>query len=184
MALNIEFTIRTGKDIDMKRQKQNNKHSKTKKQNRSKPASTSKNLLSRRNFFQNIRNGAIATVIVGGGVWFVVDDVMATLDEQDLTKIGNGIPTIVQIHDPQCSQCIALQRETRKALENFDNGKLQYLVANIKSAEGRTLAAIHHVRHVTLLLFDAKGKRRQILTGPNQSDYLTGVFRQHMEKFG
>ncbi|MBL4740772.1 MAG: hypothetical protein JKY12_07245 [Sneathiella sp.] len=168
----------------MKRQRQNDPHSKKKKQNQPKRMPASKKALSRRDFFNNLRNGAIATVIVGGGAWFVVDEVMATLDEQDLTKIGNGIPTIVQIHDPQCSQCIALQRETRRALENFGNDKLQYLVANIKSAEGRALAAAHGVQHVTLLLFDAKGKKRQVLAGPNQSGYLTDVFRQHLEKFG
>ncbi|MEH6404921.1 MAG: hypothetical protein V7750_16205 [Sneathiella sp.] len=162
--------------------RQNDKHSK--KQNQTKRPAASKKALSRRSFFNTMRNGAIAALIVGGGAWFVVDEVMATLDEQDLTKLGNGIPTIVQIHDPQCSQCIALQRETRKALENFENGKLQYLVANIKSDEGRTLAATHGVRHVTLLLFDSKGKRQKILAGPNQSGYLTDVFRQHLEKFG
>ncbi len=166
----------------MKRQRQNHKNSKMKHQK--KPIGAPKKTPSRRAFFQLVRNGAIAATVVGGGVWFVVDDVMATLDEQDLSKLGNGIPTIVQIHDPQCPQCIALQRETRKALGKFEKGHLQYLVANIRSAEGRALATTHNVPHVTLILFDSLGKRRQILTGPNQSGYLKEVFQRHLDKFG
>ncbi|MEH6496420.1 MAG: hypothetical protein V7740_11810 [Pseudomonas marincola] len=162
----------------MKRQNQN------KKQNQTKSAPRQKKATTRRAFFRNIGNGAIGAAIVGGGVWFVVDEVMATLDEQDLSKIGNGIPTIVQIHDPQCSLCIALQRETRKALKKFDEGKLQYLVANIKGVEGRALAASHGVRHVTLVLFDGNGKRQQILAGSNQSSFLTDVFQRHLDKYG
>lgn len=170
-----------GKDIGMKRQRQNNKHSKS--PNQTKPIVALKKALTRRTFIQNVRDGIITAAFFGGGAWLVFDDVMATLDEQDLSKLGNGIPTIVQIHDPQCPMCTALQRETRKALDNFDTGQLQYLVANIKSVEGRALATTHGVEHVTLLLFDAMGTRRQILTGPNQSSYLTEVFQQHLEKY-
>jgi len=172
----------TGKMRAMKQQK--DKLSKKKNQSEANSKATSKKALTRRNFLSNVRNGAIATTIVVGGAWFIVEDVMATLDEHDLTRLGNGIPTIVQIHDPQCPKCVALQRETRKALENFDSNKLQYLVANIRSSEGKALANTHDVAHVTLLLFDAKGKRRQILAGQNQRDYLTEVFRQHLAKYG
>jgi len=165
----------------MKQQK--HKLSKKKNQTGTHSNAASKKAPTRRDFLSNVRNGAIAAAVVVGGAWFIVDDVMATLDEHDLTRLGNGIPTIIQIHDPQCPKCIALQRETRKALENFDEGKLQYLVANIRSSEGRALAATHEVAHVTLLLFDAKGRRQQILAGQNRSDYLTEVFMQHLAKY-
>jgi len=168
----------------MTRQKKNDKHSNKKKRNQPKTGSATKKASTRRDFFATVRNGAIAAAVVGGGTWFVVDEVMATLGEHDLAKLGNGIPTVVQIHDPQCPLCVALQRQARKALDNFDKGELQYLVANIKSKEGRAFATAHGVPHVTLLLFDAKGKQQQVLSGPNQSGYLTDVFRQHLEKFG
>lgn len=168
----------------MKRQKQKSKHLKTKNQNGKAPAQASGKAPTRRDFFNKVRNGVIAAVVVGGGGWFVADEVMATVQEHDLTKLGNGVPTVVQIHDPQCPKCVALQREARKALENFEEDQLQYLVANIRSPEGRALAATHGVSHVTLLLFDAAGKNRQVLAGQNRSDYLTEAFQKHVDKYG
>ena len=138
----------------------------------------------RRGFLKKARNGAIATFVVGTGGWFAIKDVCATMCEHDLSKIGNGLPAVVQIHDPQCPRCVALQREARDAMCELDSDKLQFLVANIRSEEGRKLAAAHGVGNVTLLLFDAKGRRRDIVAGPNESDYLTKVFQRHLARFG
>jgi len=168
----------------MKRQKR-----RTKRQNRgtAKPQArteTANVTPGRRDFLRKVRNGAVATVVVGTGGWFLIGKVRATMREQDLTQIGNGNPTVVQIHDPQCPQCAALQRETRDALCEVGSGDLQYVVANIRSPEGRQLAAAHGVGHVTLLLFDGEGKRRSILAGPNTSDYLADIFRSHLKRYG
>lgn len=137
--------------------------------------------IDRREALGRLRNGALVAVGVGGLGWYVVSEVRAGIEEADLSKIGNGMPTIVQIHDPQCPVCQALQRETRDALERFEDGELQYLVANIRQDKGRRLADKHGVQHVTLLLFDGQGERREILTGPNTSDNLERIFRQHLE---
>ena len=135
---------------------------------------------SRRSFLRKAAGGAAAVAALGGVGWYFVSSVQATNREADLSKIGNGIPSVVQIHDPQCPTCRALQREVRDALEAFDDGELQYLVANIRSDEGRGLALAHDVGHVTLLLFDADGERRHVLAGPNTSEYLEEAFRQHL----
>ena len=172
----------------MKRQKRRNKR--PKKQNRAAPvpavptaeAPSEDEAPSRRAFLGKMRNGAIAALVVGGGGWFAVGKVRAMMREQDLTRIGNGIPTVVQIHDPQCSQCLALQRETREALCEFSDDDLQYVVANIRSAEGRALAATHRVGHVTLLLFDGNGERRMVLSGPNRAENLADAFRRHVAR--
>lgn len=138
----------------------------------------------RRSFLKLARNGAIGAVVVGGGGWYLVQDVSARIREHDLTRIGNGVPTVVQIHDPQCPQCTALQREARRAMSDFDDSELQYLVADINRFEGRRLAAAHGVGHVTLLLFDAEGEMRGALVGPNDSDYLAQEFRRHLADSG
>ncbi len=144
-----------------------------------------KKKLSRRDFMSNVGYGALGVAIVGGGSWFFVEEVRATMRESDLTQIGNGIPAVVQIHDPQCSQCAALQRESREALcEMAGSGQLQFLVADIRTTKGRQFAASHNVGHVTLLLFDANGRRRGVLSGPNTSETLTGVFERHLERYG
>ena len=64
-------------------------------------------------------------ILAGGGGWYLVSEVRATIAEQDLSRIGNGIPAVVQIHDPQCPRCLALQRETRKAMSGFADDELQ-----------------------------------------------------------
>ncbi len=136
--------------------------------------------VNRRGFLSKFRNGALLFAAVGAVGWYVVSEVRAGIDEADLTKIGNGIPTIVQIHDPQCPVCQALQKEARTALEAFEDNELQYLVANIRQDKGRDLAAKHGVQHVTLVLFDGKGERKEILAGPNTAGYLEEAFRRHL----
>ncbi len=121
--------------------------------------------------------GALAAVLAAGG-WYAIDYVVGTVGELDLTKIGNGTPTIVQIHDPNCPRCVELQGETRDALGNFDDDELQYLVANIRSEEGRAFAQDQGVGHVTLLLFDGKGQRTNVLVGNNSSESLERAFRR------
>ncbi|MEM8951332.1 MAG: thioredoxin domain-containing protein, partial [Pseudomonadota bacterium] len=125
-------------------------------------------------------NSALAVAAVGGVGWYVVSEVRAGIEEGDLSKIGNGIPTIVQIHDPQCPTCQALQREAREALDQFEDGELQYLVANIRQDKGQRFAAKHGVPHVTLLLFDGAGEHRHTLSGPNTAQNLERAFRQHL----
>ena len=132
---------------------------------------------SRREFLSTVANVALITAASGGAGWYLIDEVCATTRENDLTRIGNGIPAVVQIHDPECPRCRALQAEARDAMSNFNENDLQYLVANIRLDKGRQLANKHRVGHVTLLLFDGKGRRRGILSGPSTSDYLETAFR-------
>jgi len=129
---------------------------------------------------RKFRNGGIAVAVLGGGGWLAIRDVQATIQEHDLSRIGNGVPTVVQVHDPNCSLCIALQKETRAAVEEFEDGEIQFLVANIRDARGQKLATEHGVGHVTLLLFDGKGRRREIMRGPNDRAILEPAFRQFL----
>ncbi len=138
---------------------------------------------SRRDTLRLLRNGALVAVGLGA-VGFGVTSVQATMAEHDLTRIGKGIPAIVQIHDPQCSLCLALQKQTRKALRKFDTGELTYLVANINTPEGAALAARYGVPHVTLLLFDGAGEMHQVVRGPSTRDILETTFSDHLKAVG
>ncbi len=165
--------------------KQGKRAAKRPNQHKNRPAAkaaTGAQSLDRRNVLGKMRNAALAAAGVGAVGWYVVSEVRAGIQEADLTRIGNGIPTIVQIHDPQCPVCQALQKEARKALAEFQEGELQYLVANIRQDKGRRLATQHGVQHVTLLLFDGKGERQEILAGPNTSADLERAFRRHLER--
>jgi hypothetical protein len=138
----------------------------------------------RRRFLEFARNWGIMTVAATGGGWYLVNNFVSAAQELDLSKIGNGIPTVVQIHDPECSRCRELQKQTRDAMESFDNNELQFLVANIRQDKGRELAETHRVGHVTLLLFDGDGKRRGTLVGVNPSKELVSTFRRHIKQHG
>ncbi len=135
---------------------------------------------SRRAFLQyGIAGGAVA--VVGG--YFGVTSLQASICEADLTKLGKGTPTIVQIHDPQCPVCNRLQREARKAIKAMDGDQPDFLVANIKTLEGSTFAADHGVPHITLLLFDGKGEMKQVIQGPHSRDQLQPIFEAHMARY-
>lgn len=119
--------------------------------------------------------GLIAAVVAGGGVAFVAD-VRETLAEEDLSRIGGGVPTVVQVHDPSCPTCRALQKEARAALADFEDGEIQYLVANLSQDDGRAFANQHGVEKITLVIFDRNGRRRQILRGPSTRERLKTIF--------
>ena len=148
------------------------------------PSTPKKKVRSRRDFLQNIGYGVIGIGVVGGGGWYLASSVRAGILEGDLSRIGNGMPTVVQIHDPQCPQCRALQKEARAALAELDESEIQYLVANIRQADGRALATAHGVGHVTLLLFDGQGNRRGVLTGQHSSDILLMEFERLIRRSG
>ncbi|NRB02497.1 MAG: thioredoxin family protein [Rhodobacteraceae bacterium] len=139
---------------------------------------------SRRAFLRWARNGALALPVVGVGGFLTVQSVQASICEADLTKIGNGKPAIVQIHDPQCTLCQSLMRQTRRALRPFDGDTFSYLVANVNTQEGQELARTYNVPHVTLLLFDGAGELVEVLRGTQESSDLRPVFAAHLDQFG
>lgn len=138
----------------------------------------------RRDVLRRYRNRGIALAVIASAGWFIVDDVQATAREHDLTRIGNGIPTVVQIHDPNCALCANLQKETRAAIKDFAGDDLQFLVANLRDSRGRKLATDNSVGHVTLLLFDGEGKRRDILRGTRDRTELEPLFRKFVRRHG
>lgn len=141
-------------------------------------AATNQPGTSRRNVLRMARNGVIGLGVVGAIGFYFVQNVSSTMHEHDLKRVGNGKPTIVQIHDPQCSSCVALQRETKQALKNFDDEDLDYVIANIKTPEGRDFANRYGAQHVTLLLFDKDGALQGVLQGQRGRGELQFAFEQ------
>jgi len=123
---------------------------------------------------------ALGLAAVGGGGAAFAYDFMRTLGEHDLTKVGKGVPTIVQIHDPSCALCRSLQRETRTALKSFDADAVTYLVANIRSAEGAAFANRLGRGHVTLVLFDGAGTPVHTIEGVTPAHRLRAAFARYL----
>ncbi|WP_299688029.1 hypothetical protein [uncultured Tateyamaria sp.] len=123
--------------------------------------------------------GAVAsTLVLGGGIWGL-SSFRTYAAEHDLSRVGQGAPAIVQVHDPQCPTCTALQKQTRRALRDFDDCGLTYLVADIKTPEGAAFARRFNVPHVTLLLFDGAGDLKRTVRGLHDSPHLAEVFAAH-----
>ncbi len=132
--------------------------------------------LSRRFLLRRAGYGLVGAMTLGGAGTWGVNHVQTIRTEHDLSIIGQGVPVVVQVHDPQCPICNALQSQTRKALRNFSDQNVHYRIANIRTPEGTAFAAKHGVPHVTLLLFDAEGRLRDTLQGPHQAEELRPAF--------
>ena len=126
--------------------------------------------MSRRNA---LRAAAAAVVLVGGGVALHRHDVQAR-EMHDLATIGQGVPTVVQVHDTTCPLCRNLMSATRKAIEDFP--AVNYRVADISTADGREFQTKYNAQKVTLILLDAQGKRLRTLTGVRTPDELRELF--------
>ena len=104
----------------MKRQKKQHRHkskrTRTAAQARTSAIDMADDALSRRSLLKRFRTGGIVAVVAAGGGWALMREVQATVREHDLSRIGNGKPAVVQIHDPECPRCVALQREARDAV--------------------------------------------------------------------
>ena len=152
----------------------------TKKRNtRKKSVKTEGNTseLSRRQVLRMIRYGALGAVAMGGAGYFGVGSFRAYAAEHDLSRVGQGNPVIVQIHDPQCAMCTELQRETRKALKCFDDEDVLYLVASIKTDAGARFAASMGLPHVTLVLMNGSGEVQEVLQGVRDRTQLKPHFQ-------
>ncbi|MEL6840180.1 MAG: hypothetical protein AAFP85_12875 [Pseudomonadota bacterium] len=155
--------------------KKQRKRQQTKKKSHQRAALTPARKTDRRAM---LRNSLFLAGVVGVGGLLTANTVMATMAEHDLTRVGQGVPTIVQVHDPQCTSCQELQRETRAALKAFDEADLQYAVANITSAAGADFANMYGAPHVTLLLFDGAGELRGTLNGVRARNELQTAFER------
>ncbi len=154
-----------------------------KKKNKSqKPADQKKR--TRRDVMRLIPMGAAGAVVLGGGGYLAVGAVLAGAAEYDLSRVGNGKPSVVQVHDPQCPTCNALQRQARRALREFGECDLVYLVADIRTAAGTAFAQEHRVPHVTLLMFDGNGELQTVLRGMKTAEDLRVQFRAHFRQHG
>ncbi len=96
----------------------------------------------------------------------------------DLSVIGNGTPTVVQVHDPSCPSCRRLKGQTTSALKASPN--IQYRIADLTSAEGREMGAKFGVGKVTLLLFDKKGNHVHTVQGVTPAEQLEATFKQYL----
>ncbi|WP_028671103.1 hypothetical protein [Saccharospirillum impatiens] len=147
--------------------------------NSGKPSKSSKNTAPKKTSparrLRSLKRWSISLVVLAalGAALFFYSQLAA--QERDLSVIGNGTPTIVQVMDTGCRLCQQLQRNSKSALRPF-NDDVQWRVANIDTVEGLAFARRQGVEHVTLVLFDSRGRRVRVISGVSSSETLSPIF--------
>ena len=145
--------------------------------NKSKKTKKSSAARSRRRFLKHIRRVATSVAlvtIVGVGLTAYKRHYDVT---HDLSVIGNGVPTVIQVHDTGCQLCQKL-RDNVNAVKGEFSDRIQFRIADIHTAEGRALASRYDVSHVTLLLFDGQGELVKTLHGVREPESLRPSFER------
>lgn len=150
------------------------------KSNKTSKTATQTEDIGRRGVLAQLRNKAIGLVALGGAGAYFYSTYQVYIKEHDLTQVGQGKPTVVQVHDPSCSVCAALQKAARNALSEFEDDKYEFLVADITTQKGRLFSTKYRVPHITLLLFDRAGNLEQVHQGMKTSEQLRPIFRQFL----
>ena len=95
----------------------------------------------------------------------------------DLTQIGNGKNIVVQVHDHDLVNSSGLM-DTLNKIRNEYKGVVEFVVADLKIAEGQAFAQAHNVEAVTLVFFAPDGARLGIVQGTPDLDTLRGTLNQ------
>lgn len=116
--------------------------------------------------------GIAVTVVLAAVASFAIAAYMEKLEvEQDLSVIGQGKPTVVQIHDPGCQLCQQLKSNVDKAKREFKDD-IHFKIVNIKTNKGRRFANKYQVPHVTLLFFDGEGRHVNTINGVTPTESI------------
>jgi hypothetical protein len=89
----------------------------------------------------------------------------------DLSLIGKGKPAIVFVRDKNAVQTFGLL-EAMNATRDKYAGKVAFLLTDFNTPEGKKFMAVNEAPRVTLVLFDADGKKVKLVYPPQTSDSL------------
>lgn len=82
----------------------------------------------------------------------------------DLSVIGSGEPVAVQVFDQRRSASRRLRDNAERALANIEHPPA-WRVVNINTTHGARFAGEHLVDHVSIVLFDERGQRIDVIRG-------------------
>ena len=99
---------------------------------------------------------------------------------RDLSNVGRGVPSIVQVHDVQCPVCSELRRNVERVARDFSDEDLVIRIADIRSDDGLAFASRHTTARCTTLLFiDGEGELVDIRSGLQSEESLRRDFEEH-----
>jgi thioredoxin-like negative regulator of GroEL len=150
------------------------KHKKEKKKTKNNHGEQKKRAINWKNVIQKSTFYLVLCALIIGTFLIYSNNTKA---EYDLSVIGNGTPTVVQIHDHNCRLCRQLKSNLDDVKKDFSD-KVQFKTANILAKKGAEFAQKHQVAHVTLLFFNKKGQRANVLQGVSSKDEIRSALEQ------
>ena len=95
----------------------------------------------------------------------------------DLTQIGKGKNVVALVHDHDLVNSAGLMENLNKIRQEY-KGLIEFVVADLKIAEGQAFATAHNVEAVTLLFFAPNGT----LLGTMEGVQDLGVLRNTLNR--
>lgn len=95
----------------------------------------------------------------------------------DLTQIGNGKNIVALVHDHDLVNSAGLMENLNKIRHDY-KGLIEFVVADLKIAEGQTFATAHNVEAVTLLFFAPNGTLLGTIEGVQDLDTLRNTLNR------
>ena len=89
----------------------------------------------------------------------------------DLSRIGQGKAAVVLVRDKNAVESMGLMNLLDGIRDQYA-GRVEFLLADYDTPEGRAFIAANHAAPVTLVLFDAGGKQVKILAAPQTAANL------------
>ena len=89
----------------------------------------------------------------------------------DLSHIGKGQAAIVLIRDKNAVRSYDLE-EVMGSIRNNYTGRVEFLLIDADTQEGREFMAANHAAPVTLVLFNASGKLIEVLSPPQTAESM------------
>lgn len=87
----------------------------------------------------------------------------------DLSRIGTGLPTVVLVRDKNAVSSYDLSHVLDGIRDQYA-GRVEFLLTDYDTAQGRAFMAAHHAASVTLVLLDGTGKAVSILRPPQNAE--------------
>lgn len=89
----------------------------------------------------------------------------------DLSRIGKGHAAVVLVRDKAAVQSFDLIN-VLDAIRDKYSGRVEFLLTDFDTPEGRAFITANHAARVTLVLFDANGKLLKILSPPQTAESM------------
>ena len=100
----------------------------------------------------------------------------------DLSKIGQGMPAAVLVHDKGSMGSLELMTLLNKVRPDYAD-EVEFIVVNINSKEGKMFREQYHIDGVVLVLFSQNGiKRGTLANSKDEAELRSELSKLFLEK--